>query len=150
MLIEGQGYFKIGKALKGDKVAICEVASFFADRDDWDRCIKFLELLEDNPPDYCEKELYKATREKVSYENMLSLIAFTYEEAGNYPAAYRWYQKHLDYMDFKHASRPQSKWHKRKKEERSYKFLNTFDRLDRIENRFMLKWEQELLHKKSL
>jgi len=137
---------RTNKAYRGDITAMCEMATYFTLTDDWVNAAKFLELLVENEPDICEKKLYAVHAHQVPYEIMLGLIGQTHAEQENWHIAFRWYQKYLDYMEFKHASN-KAKWESKKPDDKIYCIMKSNGQLDKIENRFLLKWEQELFIK---
>lgn len=135
--------YRQNRAYRGDVKSMCELVDYFSACDDWRYTARFFELLVDNQPEICEQEFLKNTGFKVPYEMMLGLIGQYYYENGILEPAYRWFQKYLDYMEFKHSSN-KTKWEKEKLEDQIYKIMETDCELDKIRNRFMLKWEQEL------
>lgn len=148
MIIDGTKKFKMLQALNGNKTAMCELIS--SEFEEGDNMLAYwcMELLADSEPEVCEKLLLEVTGEELPYETMLMLIAENYYyEWDNQETAYRWFQKFFDYMDFKHKDLPEPEKEALKNEWHMYKYMKDNYLLGRNENRFMLKWEQELLYK---
>ncbi len=148
MLIDGNEKFKTLRALNGDKVAMCEMTDYYSEKEDWQKSIGFLELLVDNEPSICEKIFLETTGEEVSYELMLNLIAenYFYDLDDKFNAC-RWFNKYFDYLDYKHRNLDVHAREKIKQKCTMYQWMKDQYLTDRIEYRFMLKWERELFYK---
>lgn len=139
--------FRHNKAHRGHINSMCELAYYYSEFDDWQKVAQYFELLVDNTPEICETKFVELTNLIVPYETMLGLIGQAYYEHGNYSLAYRWFQKHLDYLDYKNLNNRDT-WHIERKKNQVYEILLTDGELDKPNHRFMLKWEQELFWKK--
>jgi len=148
MLIDGNEKFKTLRALNGDKVAMCEMTDYYSEKEDWGKSLQFLELLVDNEPSFCETKFLEITGHEVPYEMMLMLIAENYYiDLKDEYNAFRWYNKYFDYLDFKHRNLDADSREKIKQECKMYQGMKDHYLLDRIDYRFLLKWERELLYK---
>ena len=149
MLIDGNEKFKTLRAFNGDKVAMCEMAEFYSEKEDCTKSNMFLELLVDNEPSFCESKFLEITGNELSYENMLVLLAWNYfYNQNDRVMAFKWFQKYFDYLDFKHKELDAAFREKIKQECSMYQWMKDSYLLDRNENRFLLKWERELFYKK--
>lgn len=149
MLIDGNEKFKTLRALNGDKEAMCEMTEFYAEQDNWNKSLQFLELLVDFEPSECESKFTEITGEKVPYEMMLQLIAENYyNDLKDEYNAFRWYTKYFDYLDYKHRHLDAAAREKIKQECKMYQGMKDSYILDKVDYRFLLKWERELFYKK--
>ena len=149
MLIDGNEKFKTLRALNGDKIAMCEMTDYYSAKEDWQKSIGFLELLVDNEPSVCEAIFIETTGDELAYEDMLRLIANNYfHDLKDDFNACRWFNKYFDYLDYKHRNLDASEREKIKLECSQYQWMKDQYLTDRVDYRFMLKWERELFYKK--
>jgi len=149
MIIDGKETFKTLRALNGDTAAIIEMTDFYSGKDNWTRSLQFLELLVDFEPSFCETKFLEITGDEIPYEIMLQLIAENYylnlQDEYN---AMRWYNKYFEYLDFKYKNLDEAAREKIKQECKMYQGMKEQYLLDRIDYRFLLKWERELFYNK--
>ena len=139
--------FRHNRAHRGDIKSMCEMVNHFSLCDDWVSTIKYFELLVDNKPEICEAKLEESTKLEVPYELMLGLIGQVYYEQRNFETAYRWFQKCLDYLTYKNTT-DKAKEERDERYKQIYKIMEDANELDKIHNRFLLKWEQDLFYRK--
>ena len=150
MIIDAKVNFKIKRALNGDKVALCEVIDLYAEKENWVKSVEFLEIFVDFEPKTCEPKFVEIIGDELSYEDMLRVIAWTYyRDLDNDYMAFKWFQKYFDYIDYKFHHLDATKREELKNECCMYPYMKERDLLDKIENRFLLKWEHDLLYKKQ-
>ena len=140
--------YRHNKAYQGDIKSICEMYNYFDLGDENVLAVEYLCLLVDNQPEICEFQFKETTRSEMSYDSMLGYIGKIYLDNGYLSLAYRWLQKCLDYIDYKNSHREPEIWIDYRKTFGAYQILKDADELDKIHNRFLLKWEQDLFYKK--
>lgn len=137
---------RVNKSNQGDIKSICELIDYYAEVENWQFAIEYLELLVDNHPSFCEAKFKDYTGDSLSYERMLCLIGQVYFEDNDFIPAFRWWQKYLDYLDYLNASNSKEEWLPEKQKLHIYHVLKNANQLDKIHNRFLLKWEQDLFN----
>ena len=139
--------YRHNKAYQGDIKSICEMINYFTLCDEMVLAAEYLGLLVEHKPEICERHLHDVTGYEMEYDAMLARIGAAYYNRNFLPLAYRWLQKYLDYNDYKNLHREPEIWKEYRKTFGAYQILKDADELDKIDNRFMLKWEHELLYK---
>jgi len=139
--------YRANRSKNGDVKSICELIYYFSSIDEWDEVATYMELLVENDPEFCEQKFKEITGDDLTYERMLGLIGAAYFDDNNFLPAFRWFQKYLDYLEFKNAPSNMVKWQAEKQEMPVYNILKKAGQLNKSCNRFLLKWEQELLYK---
>lgn len=148
MLIDSNEKFKSLRAFNGDKQAMCEMTDLYSAQDDWIRSMMFLELLIENEPSICETIFLETTGLELSYEDMLRSIGFIYyHDRNDKIKGIKWFQKYFEYLDFKYKNLDTASREKIKQECSMYQWMKSQYLFNQIENRFLLKWERELLYK---
>jgi hypothetical protein len=149
MIIDGSKKFKMLQALNGNKTAMCELIDSEFEADDNMFAYWCLQLLVENKPEVCETKLREIAGEELAYEQMLILIAERYYyDLNDHEEGYSWYQKTFDYLRYKYRNLSADEIELKLKEWNMYEYMKQNYLLDRIEYRFLLKWEHEIFYKK--
>lgn len=143
MGIDTEFIFKIRKAENGDIDSLCEVIDRYAVMEDWDKAIEYFERLVEFEPKLVEERFVEITGDEVTYPFILEIIGKRHYVNGNEEMTYKWNQKYLDYHRYLNTISSEQihipSLH-------LYKYLESVDQLDKAENKFLLRWEIELLN----
>lgn len=137
---------RVNKAAKGDLTSICELVEYYILTDDCYWALNYQEQLVDYHPSIVESKYLEATGTPIKYEHFLELMGKNCFNQYEDIKGYRWYQKYLDYLDFKNAVLPYKEKMRLKEETEIFQIMKNANELDKMHNRFMLKWEHDLFY----
>jgi len=140
MLLNAREIFLERQARNGDIEASWELIKYYL-KTDIVKCAEFATIVADLDPEHCEKKLEEYFGEPIAYEDMLGVIIVGHQQAGDWAIAERWVQKLSDYIDIKYDNVSEEEQECKKSELLQYKWMKENGILDKVENRFMLKWE---------
>lgn len=143
MIIDAYEIFAAQKAYNGDLDEACKLLKIYTEQKDWDKCGEFSLLLVDHEPEFCEQKLLEYIGEPIRYEDMLGIIALSWQSYRNEEMVYKWVQKYSDFVNIKYAHLTIAERESMKMKFPLYNMFKERGELDNIEHRFLLKWEQK-------